>query len=48
MMKSAKGFVYANRAFNRIFKLDVLAGGVMKRACWGMPREALDAVPGWG
>ena len=48
MMKSAKGFVYANRAFNRIFKLDVLAGGVMKRARWGMPREALDAVLGWG
>jgi capsular polysaccharide export protein len=48
MMKSANGFLYANRAFERIFKLDVLAGGVLKRVRWGMPSEAQDAVLGWG
>lgn len=44
----AKGFVYTTRAFERIFKLDVLAGGALTRSRWGMPREALDAVLGWG
>lgn len=43
-----KRFVYASRAFERIFKLDVFAGGELQRARWGMARKGWDAVLGWG